>query len=156
MLLYVKTLDELVELVDKEFSSINAVCPICKNKVGSVNIPNIELGLEEFKFTQFTQSGIYCTEGHCLIVMEEDNQAKKQIKNLGVFRIYIDDLGLKVFEVMQIIKKNLDVDESIPNTQLYWMLMNKDEPLSTRALPYEDAYNLLDKIQSMGARAHIV
>lgn len=160
MVHYVKTMDELVELVDKEFSSINALCPICKNKIGTVNIPNIEIGLDELKFTQFKNQGIYCTEGHCIISMEEDTkETKKETKKAsitGICYIRIEDLGIKVFEVMRLIKPYLDVDESIPNEQLYWMLMSKDEPLCTRALSGETASDLLDTLQRLRARACIL
>ncbi|HBM80879.1 MAG: hypothetical protein QME45_03700 [Clostridiales bacterium] len=73
MIRYVKNIDELVEVIDKEFSGKYARCPVCKSDIGIVNIPNVELGLPELKFTQFKQAGVYCTQGHCIILLEDEN-----------------------------------------------------------------------------------
>lgn len=157
MLRHVSTIDELVELIDREFSGNSAVCPICKSEIGTVNIPDVELGLPELKFMEFKFPGVFCTQGHCLISME--NNIKAQEKNgaePGVYRLYIEDLGVKVFEVMKIVKPYLNIDESMPNTQLYWVLMNKQNIVYTKGLSYEDAYDLLDKIQSLGARVRMI
>lgn len=159
MVRYVKTLDELVDLIDREFSGINAVCPICKKKIGTVGIPNIELGLSELNFTQFKYPGVYCTEGHCVISMEDEKNEKHE-KNDGLITqgslsVYIEDLGIKVYEVMKLIKPYLGIDESVPNAQIYWMLMDRSKPSNINGLSREDAINLLDKLQRLGARARL-
>lgn len=156
MMRYVKTIDELIEFVDREFFGPDAVCPICKKSLGSVNLSNVELGLPELKFTQFKYPGVYCTEGHCIISMEEPLQTGKREKSAGGdCRIYIEDLGLKVFEVMRLIKPFLNVDESVPNAQIYWMLMDKNNPTYLKGLNREQALELLEKLQKLGARACI-
>lgn len=157
MVHYVKTIDELVDIIDKDFSGSNAVCPICKKGIGAVNIPNVELGLPEFHFMQYKHAGIFCTEGHCVIHIEDDKNAKeKEAKASGEYRIYVEDLGIKVFEVMKIVKPYLDIDESIPNAQLYWALMDKSNRVYTKGLSNEDALDLQDKLHKLGARARIV
>jgi hypothetical protein len=157
MVRYVKTIDELIDIIDKDFSGSNAVCPICKRGIGTINIPNVELGLPEFHFMQYRHSGIFCTEGHCVISIEDGKKDKeKEAKASGEYKIYIQDLGIKVFEVMKTAKPYLDVDESIPNAQLYWALMDKGNRVYTRGLSYEDALDLQDRLHKLGARAKIV
>lgn len=157
MVRYVKTIDELVEVVDREFSYKNAVCPICKKRIGTVNIPNVELGLPELKFTQFKHPGIFCIEGHCVISLEDEKKPEeKACSTKGDRRIILESLGVKVYEVMRIIKPHLDIDESIPNSQLYWILMDKSKKVYTKGLSYDDALDLADKLQRLGASARIV
>ena len=157
MVHYVKTIDELVELIDKEFSNKNAICPICKNKIGTVNLPNIELGLDGLHFMQFKYPGVYCTEGHCIISVEEDVKiGKEQHSESGSYRLYIQDIGIKVYEVMKLIKPDLEIDASIPNAQLYWILMKKEKPVFTKPMSYEKVYDLLEKLQRLGSRAEVI
>lgn len=159
MVHYVKTIDELVELVDKEFSGINAFCPICKSSIGTVNIPDVELGLPALKFTQFKSSGVFCTQGHCIISMEEEKKHKireQHEDNEGLYKLHIDDLGIKVFEVMKAIKPYLNMDDSIPNFQIYWMLMNNNKSNYIKSMSYKDAVKLLDKLEELGARVQLV
>jgi len=157
MIRHVSNLDELVEIIDREFSGSSAVCPICKSKIGTVNIPDVELGLPELKFMQFKHPGIFCVQGHCLISLKDNtNVSDKDRARPGIYRLYIEDIGLKVFEVMKLIKPYLNIDKSIPNTQLYWVLMNKQNIIYTKDLSYEDVYDLQDRLQSLGARTRIV
>jgi hypothetical protein len=157
MVRYVKNIDELVELVDREFSGGNALCPLCKKTIGTVNIQDAELGLPELKFMQFKHPGIFCTEGHCVISLE-DKDAEEELKasGEGEYHLHIEDLGIKVFEVMKMIKPYLDIDESLPNSQLYWMFMKGSERILTKGLNREQALELLDRLQKLGARAFIV
>jgi hypothetical protein len=156
MVRYVKSVDELIALVDKEFSGNNAVCPLCKNEIGTVNIQDIE-GINSLKFMQFRYPGLYCTQGHCLISMEEDRKVKNEnVSQHENYKVFIEDLGLKVFEVIKLIKPYLDIEEGVPNTQLYWMLMDKGDKKFTKNLNYEDALDILDKLQRLGARAGMI
>lgn len=156
MVHYIKTIDELIDLVDREFGGRNAVCPICSKKIGTVDIPNVELGLPELKFTQFKNPGIYCIEGHCIVSMEDTRQTAHfdKIKQ-GAFKIYIEDLGIKVFEVMKLIKPYLNIGESVPNTQIYWMLMDRSNPIYLKGADIDDTCNLLEGLQKLGARVRI-
>lgn len=157
MVRYVKSIDELVDVVDREFSGKNAVCPICNHKIGTVNMPDVELGLPAFHFMQYRDAGIFCSEGHCIICLE--NESRDELKNavsFGRCRIHILDLGYKVFEVMKFIKPYLDIDESIPNKQLYWMLMDKEKKVLTKGMDREAADDLLDRLHGIGARAEIL
>lgn len=157
MVRYVKSIDEMVDIIDREFSGKNAVCPICDHKIGVVNMPDVELGLPVLHFTQYRDSGIFCSEGHCIICLE--NEEKNGLKNSALFgrcRVHIVDMGSKVFEVMKFIKPYLDIDASIPNKQLYWMLIDKDKKILTKGMDREAAGSLLDTLQGMGARAEIL
>lgn len=157
MVHYVKTIDELVEVIDREFGGKKAVCPLCNGRIGTVNLPDVELGLPELHFTQFKHSGVFCAEGHCLILLEEDEEDKVKLKgHSGEFRIQIEDLGIKVYEVMRLIKPYLDIDQSIPNSQLYWIFMSSGSKVYTNGMEYEDAEELLDRIERLGARARLV
>jgi len=157
MVRYVKSLDELIDIIDREFTSSNAVCPICKSEIGTVNIPDVEIGLPELKFTQFRQSGVYCTSGHPIIELEEDNKLEStDAKITGSCRLHIEDIGLKVYEVMKLIKPHLNLDKSMPNAQIYWVLMRKEIPVYTKYLNLEDAHSLLDMLEGLGARVKII
>lgn len=158
MVHYVKTIDELVELIDREFSGVNAFCPICKSSIGTVNIDDVELGLPALKFTQFKFPGVFCTQGHCIISMEQEEKEQDIScqEDDGLYRLHIDDLGIKVFEVMKIIKPYLNIDESIPNSRIYWMLMNNDKSVPIENMCHNDAVELLDKLQKLGARVRLI
>lgn len=157
MIRYVKTIDELVDLIDREFSGPNEACPICGHSIGTVDIPDVELGLKELKFTQFKYPGVYCTGGHCIISMEKDEpKDRKEPGKEGMHRIQIEDIGVKVFEVMKLLKPYLKVEESVSNAQLYWMLMDRSKPTFLKELTYDEACNLVDRLQPLGARARIV
>lgn len=161
MIKYVSNIDELVELIDKEFDSGRAVCPICKSTIGTVNIYNIDIDMPELKFTQFKNPGVFCTEGHCLISYEAKDKNHIKVDKLdetsedNLYSVYIEDLGLKVYEVMKLIKPYLDIDESLDNRELYWMFMKKQMKIHTKMLGKENAYSLLYQIQSLGGRAKI-
>ncbi|KPU46300.1 hypothetical protein OXPF_00870 [Oxobacter pfennigii] len=158
MVRYVKTLDELVEIVDRDLSGKNAVCPVCKHKIGTVGIPDIDLGLDNLNFMEFKHAGVFCTNGHCIISMEvkeKDDDIKRPDTNEKC-RLHIEDLGIKVFEVMKLIKPYLGIDEAIPNSQLYWALMNKEKPAYTEPLPRNVAYDLMEDLQKLGARVRMV
>jgi hypothetical protein len=157
MVRYVKTIDELVDMIDREFSGSNAVCPTCKYRIGTVGLPDLELGLPEFHFMQYRQRGVYCSEGHCVICFEEEEKTELKKTMAGSkCRVHIEDLGLKVFEVMKLIKPYLDVDDSMPNAQLYWVLMDKSRMICSRDMSIEEAAYLLDDIQKLGGRGEIV
>lgn len=157
MIHYINTIDELIDIVDREFSGANAVCPICKKRIGTVDIPDVELGIPELKFTHIKYPGVYCIEGHCIISMEvPDEKEEAQPRVSGTCRIYIEDLGIKVYEVMKLIKPYLDIDKSIPNSQIYWMLLDSNNPLYLQYLSYDDALELKDKLQKLGAKPRIV
>lgn len=158
MVHYVRTIDELVELIDREFSGVNAFCPICGSSIGTVNIDDVELGLPALKFTQFKFPGVFCTQGHCIISMEHEEEKEQHISchDDGLYRLHIDDLGIKVFEVMKIIKPYLNIDESIPNSRIYWMLMNNDKSVRIENMHHNDAIELLDRLQRLGARAQLI
>jgi hypothetical protein len=161
MIKYASSIDELVELIDKDFDSGRAVCPICESTIGTVNIYNIDIDMPELKFTQFRNPGVYCTQGHCLISFETKDKNHIKVDKLdeasadGLYSVYIEDLGLKVYEVMRLIKPYLDIDESLENRDIYWMFMKKQVRIHTKKLSKENAYSLLDQIQSLGARAKI-
>lgn len=161
MVRYVKTIDELVDIVDRELSGKNAVCPICKHKIGSVNIPHVELGMPELHFMEFKHPGIFCTNGHCVIAVEEeqdggiDRNAVHEDKREDC-KLHIEDVGIKVFEVMKLIKPYLGLDDSIPNTQIYWMLMDRENPVYTKEMSRRHAADLMDKLQKLGARVEII
>lgn len=155
---YVNSIDELVDLIDREFSGPDAVCPICRRRIGTVDIPNAEIGIPELKFTQFRQAGVYCTEGHPVIIMEDESKEDKSSGTVisGTRRIQIEDLGMKVYEAMKLIKPYLDIDKSMPNAQLYWMITNRQNPVCTKELPADNSLDLLDKLQRLGARAYLI
>lgn len=157
MVRYVKTIDELVEVVDKEFGGKKLVCPLCGGMIGIVNLPDAEIGLPELHFTQFRHPGVFCESGHCLILLEEERDYRvKADMRPGQFRIQIEDLGIKVYQVMRLIKPYLDIDQSIPNSQLYWIFMNGNGRVYTNGMEYEDAEQLLDRMEKLGARARLV
>lgn len=157
MVRYVKSIDEMVDIIDKEFSGKNAVCPICKHKIGVVNIPDVELGLPVLNFMQYRDSGIFCSEGHCVICLKDEKDENLENAVLsGGCRIHITDLGVKVFEVIKIVKPYLDIDLSIPNKQIYWMLRNKEKKVLTKGMDKKDADNLINTLQKLGARAEII
>ena len=74
MIHYVDTIDELIDLIDNKFSGNNAVCPICKHRIGTVGLPDLDLGLPQLKYTQFKYPGVYCVEGHAIIVMGYEDE----------------------------------------------------------------------------------
>lgn len=163
MIRYVNNIDELIDIMDREFSSKNPVCPICKNKIGYVNIPYLELGIEELHFQQFKYPGIYCTEGHCIISVEENNDKNNLFLNKISYnneysecKLVVEENGNKLYEVIKLIKPFLDIEEGIDNMQLYWILINKDSLVSTRYISKNIAVELQKKLELLGAKAKLI
>lgn len=158
MIQYVDTIDELVDLIDKEYCGNNAVCPVCRHKIGTVGVPDLDIGLSPLKYTQFKHPGVYCVEGHALIILGKENEKEEEKKEDrdGLYRINVEDLGIKVSGVMKLVRPLLNIDSSVPNNQLYWMLMDKSNSVFIKNLSYSAAEEILEKLQKLGARVSLV